>query len=430
MSRRPLLGPWHRTAAAGLLLTGLLALAGAGAPAAGAEPPARDTHLGRPRFRAEVGVAMEADSSYALLRVEVPYRELSFRRVPGGLEARFDVIVHIYERDRQILGDLWPQHIQVPDREALSGPEATFVTDIPFVLNPGRYRFEVRLSEVDAGIEGVLQLGLTVPIHLPGQLYLSSILVGDCGLTGSIAALRRNPAIRREFFEARDTLCAYAEVHHRAPEGGDSLQVDWQIHDSAGDQVSGGRLSRPVTGATTRLSWGLPVADLWLDAYELRVTVHRDDQQASGTATLRFMAESDPALTGFFRESLGVLEYIADPDEMRALRMAPARDRKRLWEAFWKRRDPTPETAANEFKEEFFRRVRYANEAFSVLRPGWRSDRGRIYITYGHPDQITRDPYVSQGPPTEIWYYDRLGLRFVFVDRTGYGNYQLVQPGW
>src|SRR5262245_13547007 len=56
-------------------------------------------------------------------------------------------------------------------------------------------------------------------------------------------------------------------------------------------------------------------------------------------------------------------------------------------EQFWMRRDPDPATSANEFKEEHYRRIQYANERFTSGKPGWRSDRGRFYIKFGPPDQ-------------------------------------------
>ena len=61
-------------------------------------------------------------------------------------------------------------------------------------------------------------------------------------------------------------------------------------------------------------------------------------------------------------------------------------------ETFWYRRDPTPDTVENEFREEYFRRVMYANERFGGRIPGWKTDRGRIYIVYGPPDEIDSHP--------------------------------------
>lgn len=120
------------------------------------------------------------------------------------------------------------------------------------------------------------------------------------------------------------------------------------------------------------------------------------------------------------------LYYFADPQDVDSLRLAPVNKRKEYWEKFWKKRDPSPNTPQNEFEEEFLRRFYYANENFGVYTPGYRTARGRIYILYGEPDEIERHPFEVDSYPYEIWYYYNKKLKFVFVDRKGVGEYELV----
>ncbi|MCD6193507.1 MAG: hypothetical protein DRJ11_08335 [Candidatus Aminicenantes bacterium] len=93
---------------------------------------------------------------------------------------------------------------------------------------------------------------------------------------------------------------------------------------------------------------------------------------------------------------------------------------------FWAKRDPDPETEENEYKEEFFRRIEYANQRFNEGTPGWKTDRGRIYIYLGQPDKI--DYTMLHGNP-EIkgaimwWIYYRYGVGILFVDKYGYGRF-------
>jgi len=105
-----------------------------------------------------------------------------------------------------------------------------------------------------------------------------------------------------------------------------------------------------------------------------------------------------------------------------------------FWHRFWKDRDPSPGTPDNEFKNEHMRRMNYANERFSVgfedRTNGWRTDMGRIYIVYGEPNNIERYPFTPSRPAAEIWTYDHLTgqgqVYFLFVDETGYGEYNMV----
>jgi len=112
--------------------------------------------------------------------------------------------------------------------------------------------------------------------------------------------------------------------------------------------------------------------------------------------------------------------------------------------AFWLRRDPTPDTPENEFKEEHYRRLAYANQHFAEGVAGWETDRGHTYIVYGPPDQIDThslrsmlDQVPSQKEfikpvPYQVWHYRRAvgpshARMFKFVDKCSCGKFELVE---
>src|SRR6266545_2251471 len=96
--------------------------------------------------------------------------------------------------------------------------------------------------------------------------------------------------------------------------------------------------------------------------------------------------------------------YIISDEERSAFkRLQNDEEREQFIENFWLRRDPTPDTIENEFKEEHYRRIAYANEHYASGIPGWRTDRGRIYITFGPADEIESHPSggTYERPPEE-----------------------------
>ena len=96
--------------------------------------------------------------------------------------------------------------------------------------------------------------------------------------------------------------------------------------------------------------------------------------------------------------------YIITDEERTAFkRLQTDEEREQFIEQFWLRRDPTPDSIENEFKEEHYRRIAYANEHFASGIPGWKTDRGRIYITYGPPDENETHPSggTYERPPEE-----------------------------
>jgi GWxTD domain-containing protein len=122
------------------------------------------------------------------------------------------------------------------------------------------------------------------------------------------------------------------------------------------------------------------------------------------------------------------LQYIATPREMDRLNKALEPERDSLWREFWGEFDPTPNTKYNEREAEYFERIAYAEKNFSDGDLGWRSDRARIFVKNGPPDEIQRYPYEIDSYPYVIWYYYQNNLRFVFVDRYGFGQYILANP--
>ncbi len=121
--------------------------------------------------------------------------------------------------------------------------------------------------------------------------------------------------------------------------------------------------------------------------------------------------------------------YIASPSEIDYIKEAKTYDEKlKRYLAFWKKKDPTPNTPENEVLNEYYRRVDYANANFKSYYEGWRTDMGMIYITLGPPDQVERHPFEYDSKPYEIWYYYNLNRRFIFVDETGFGDYRLLNP--
>ena len=83
---------------------------------------------------------------------------------------------------------------------------------------------------------------------------------------------------------------------------------------------------------------------------------------------------------------------ITDEERSTFMQLSNDEERDQFIEAFWQRRDPTPDTEENEYKEEHYRRIAYANEHFAAGIPGWKSDRGHMYIVFGPPDEIDSHP--------------------------------------
>jgi GWxTD domain-containing protein len=139
-----------------------------------------------------------------------------------------------------------------------------------------------------------------------------------------------------------------------------------------------------------------------------------------------------------------VTYIITDEERQTFKKLNTDEERQSFIEQFWFRRDPTPDTMENEFKEEHYRRISYTNERFASGIPGWKTDRGRIYITFGPPDEIEsrpsggtyERPWEEGGGTTSVFPFEKWRYRFIegigqdiiieFVDTTMTGEYRMT----
>src|SRR3989442_1656604 len=156
----------------------------------------------------------------------------------------------------------------------------------------------------------------------------------------------------------------------------------------------------------------------------------------------RLLKELDSQYKKWLNEEVGYI--LTDEERSAFLRLSNNEEREQFIEQFGRRGDPTPDTVENEFKEEHYRRIAYANERFASGIPGWKTDRGRIYISWGPADEIEshpsggsydRPPEEGGGStstyPFEKWryrYLEGIGNDVIleFVDPSGSGEYRLT----
>ena len=122
------------------------------------------------------------------------------------------------------------------------------------------------------------------------------------------------------------------------------------------------------------------------------------------------------------------IQYIATQKEFSFYKSLSSEGKKEYLDRFWNKRDPVPQTLENEGFIAFAKRIREADSLFtSAFEKGRKTDRGRIYIKYGPPDHRERRPTDVSYKPHETWsYYGRGGMQFVFLDFSGFGQYEII----
>ncbi len=165
--------------------------------------------------------------------------------------------------------------------------------------------------------------------------------------------------------------------------------------------------------------------------------------QPADEKSRKVKAEPDNAFREWLKEDVAI---IITPEERAAFeKLKTDEERAQFTQIFWDRRDPSPDTEENEYRDQHYERVAYANEHFTSGKAGWLTDRGRIYIKFGKPDEIEsyhsggqydRRPYEGGGStttyPFQRWFYRYVpgvgsGVEIEFVDPTGTGEYRIAR---
>ncbi len=377
------------------------------------------------------------------LYYEISYSQLQFLRKGGAYTADFEVQAILHDlKGRQVTGDSWRRRVTRSSYGETVSPGLSYTETLVLSVTPGRYNLVARTENLDSGVRSSVKVRLDLRAieSLPA---VSAPIIGVCL---SAVAQRDSAAVdsprravvphpRARFGEQYTSMCVYAEVYDSvaadgaAPRDTSAFRLLCRILDEHGATKLSDTVYVARSGRTSYLLYSPPLDDLSMGRYTLELQLGSGAGAMKTTGTFE-IDESRFPLDVNIDDTMELLGYIAHRSELEPLKQATGADRKTLWMEFWARRDPNPETPENEFLMEFFERVRYANVNFSYFGPGWKTDRGRIYIRRGPPDSIEARPVSASGPAYEVWYYYQRNLTFVFVDRMGLGEYQLTGPSY
>ncbi|MBU0982712.1 MAG: GWxTD domain-containing protein [candidate division Zixibacteria bacterium] len=188
------------------------------------------------------------------------------------------------------------------------------------------------------------------------------------------------------------------------------------------------------TGETVRQLREISLEYFSPGEYELEMSLRgrRNKKLQDATFNFQVLWTLEGVVRHDWKTTLRQLAIIAEPGELDGMKdLEGIEERRDAFRNFWLERDPTPGTEENEALDEFYRRIHIANHHFAaMLRDGWTTDRGRIFIEYGSPDQIDDVPFSTEARPYQIWHYYTTAryLRFLFIDENEDGEYRLQYP--
>lgn len=350
----------------------------------------------------------------------------------------------------ELVSQSWSSTVRA---EVLRSRGASTSEHLTFAAKAGRYTVQVAVTDSGTGRVSRTEATATAFASSPGasDLLLGSderqasspidtaTRAGEVRLGSLFLVTSGMPVLTPQ----SSKLAYYLELY---PAHAETVQVAVRVLTDSGRQVV------PVAPEQMAVGAGGGVASRMIDLAGLPPGRYQAEVKVSGPGTVTRVARF--GMTGFesMAEAAAVVDAGEWPGEMTEAQMDTAYeplvylmsteeqgvysglspDGKRKWlRQFWARRDPTPGTSRNEERDRFYAAIAEANRRFreggASQVPGWRTDRGRIFVKYGVPDETLERRQAGSTNPYDCWKYTRTrALKFVFMDLTGFGNYVLI----
>ncbi len=344
--------------------------------------------------------------------------------------AKYEILIDIFDRDGNRLdGKILTKEVITQSFEETNSRINIIKHHIAFDLNPGSYDIFLELTDLDTKRNLNREKIVDIENFDIERIVMSDLMFVNSADIDSLPALKMFPNITKTLEDSLSELSAYFELY---ASGLDSIKLKLGVYTDENEPVyensstflPGQKLIKkmvPLSKLINTAGYYVLVVEA-KTANEMVLKNEGFIVQYSNTSHVKQTLDYSIAF-------LKAMKYITESKDYSDIIKTAPEEGLILKEQFWMQRDPTPGTLLNELKVEFYRRVEFCLQHFastSENRAGWETDRGKIYIIYGSPSEVQRRSGDIKTHPTEIWYYNHIDRRFVFMDKSGSGSYRLI----
>ena len=389
---------------------------------------------------------------------------LKFVPAESGWKATFIFKAEIWQDDSLLATDQW-QNVDATDSlEQITRWQKLFGMGY-FAVKSGDYQLKVKLTDENSKYESEKELPLKIEPISTDKLAMSDIqLAAQIKPNGEKNRFYKNgytviPNPDHFYGTGMPMLMFYSELYNLCDESApdtDNYSVQYRIMDGDGQVVREfpAKIRQKPGESAVEVS-GMNIISFRSGTYffELEAKNLSNDEMVSRRKKFFIYREGDMTVPDSVAQKLAdeklrasleklyqnmpvdnldeefdAANYIATKEEKEIFKTLDAHGKQAFLLDFWRKRDTSPETAQNEFRDDYLKLVNTANKEFTGFKKGYKSDRGRVLLVYGVPDEIERFPLNMQQKEHHIWRYFSIqgGVIFVFVDKQGFGSLELV----
>jgi len=369
----------------------------------------------------------ELQGGIILVMAQFVYDDITFvMSDSAGYDAELELLLAVYDtEDNVVVSRMINRKLNVKEYNITNSRDEKLVLKNSIKLNNGDYALLLRATDLTTKKVASRKISFSLPkymekaISMSGLTFLHDIIFDS---TGTIVEF--TPTFGNNFTERDGEVYVYFDLYTQ--DTTKSIEIEYALFDKRDKKDLDTLVIRQVDRSVSSHLFRLDKDQLEKNRYRLVVSAKQDKYKTKTEKDFSFFWTTVPGTIEDIDLALEQMSYIIQSDSLKKYRKAPLEEKQAFFKRFWNERDPNPATAVNELMNEYYKRVNYANRNFSAFRQdGWLTDRGRILIKFGFPDDIERYPFEMGTRPYEIWRYYALRKTFLFEDRTGFGDYRL-----
>jgi GWxTD domain-containing protein len=398
------------------------------------------------RFYTDFASFYDNEKSFVELYFMFPRFEMQRQEAPNGDQnGKFVVAVNIYKGEENVYAKT-----MMIDDVLLKGDTLRSNDFIPEILSlhllPGRYDMNTMVRDMYSGRLSQRNDVLDVKAYDMTKLSVSDIQIASyAGYTQTQNKFTKLgqydivPQANPEFDKYMGTFYTYFEIYKLTP--GENYIFQSSLIDLDGNTVLENKpVESQAPGMYDVVVDYMDIRAVPAGIYDYHVTVTNtaNEEKAEQWKHVYMIREAEMDLYMFDEYALydesdldsifNILKPLMTQNEINTYRKSYPDGKRHLMIEFWKKRDPDPSSGVNEYYIDIMAKINYAYQTYTYLNKGPTSDRGRVLLKYGYPDEIQREDIGGYTKDHEIWLYEgmRGDVKFVFCDTRGRGLYELI----
>ncbi len=344
----------------------------------------------------------------------------------NGYDAEIEWIIAIYDNDEKLIfSRTSSEKYHVAEFVKTNSRTDKRIIKNQILLNTGEYKFLIRTIDLNSKKSSQRKIKVSISDYQNKDVAISDLmLLNNISIDSSGWLSDFEPVFVENFTDRQGVFYIYFDVYSKLPNK--NVLVKYEFVTSKNKVDFDSTLQDTISGKIKSILIKIHKNLFKASRYKLKISVNVGGEEIKKEKKLTFFWKTVPSTSEDIHTALLEMKYILSSDSMSAYIDSDLKEQKAFFKRFWRARDPNPDTKKNELMDEYFKRINYANQHYSSFSsPGWISDRGRILVKFGPPDDVERHPFELDTRAYIIWRYYSLKKTFVFEDYSGFGDYRL-----